>query len=326
MQAGTATPTALASADFNADGAPDVVAGYSTANGGVIALFRGNRDAFAPTDPTLYVKAMKGNLPATFQSKAPTFTLPESPDLLATGDFNRDGNQDVLAAARGNNLYLLAGDGTGNFLAAQLVPLLGQVTALAAAPDGHVAVALNGPNGAELVMLNPTSSGIVQGASYPLPAQGNSVAWGNLGGGHDIAVGAGSNIVLIYNALSASPQMETVTVPFNVMGLTIGDFIWDHDGRQEISALADDGSIQILQHGTLDTAPLTAADLPGRRAAMMAKMKATKSNPPSPTSYGAWTVAKQLALYRLRAGRPGYVFRIHLATFGRSFQQRRHAA
>ena len=175
------------------------------------------------------------------------------------------------------------------------MPLLGQVTALAAAPDGHVAVALNGPNGAELVMLNPTSSGIVQGASYPLPAQGNSVAWGNLGGGHDIAVGAGSNIVLIYNALSASPQMETVTVPFNVMGLTIGDFISDRDGRQEISALADDGSIQILQHGTLDTAPLTAADLPGRRAAMMAKMKATKSNPPSPTSYGASTVAKQLA-------------------------------
>jgi hypothetical protein len=50
LQAGTATPTALAAADFNADGAIDVVAGYSTANGGVIALFRGNPDAYAPTD------------------------------------------------------------------------------------------------------------------------------------------------------------------------------------------------------------------------------------------------------------------------------------
>lgn len=295
LQAGTATPTALAAADFNADGAMDVVAGYSTANGGVMALFRGNPDAYAPSDPTLYAKALQGKVPPTFLSKAPTFTLPESPDLLATGDFNRDGHQDVLAAARGNNLYLLAGDGTGNFLAAQLVPLLGQVTALAAAPDGHVAVALNGPNGSQLIMLNPTSSGLVQSASYPLPAQGNSVAWGSLGGRADIAVGAGSNVVMIYNALSAKPQTENVTVPFQVMGLAVGDFIWDQDARSEISILAGDGSVQILQHGTLNTAPLTAAQIPARRAAFSAKNARAQANKPSnPTSLGVWTVAKQL--------------------------------
>jgi len=294
LRGGTATPVSMAAGDFNADGAIDVVAGYSTGNGGVLALMMGNRDAYAPTDTTLYQKAMKGNVPATFQSKAAAFSLPESPDLIVTGDFNRDGNLDVLVAARGNNLYMLAGDGKGNLLDPQIVPLTAQVTALAAAGDGHVAVSLDGPSGAQLTILAPSSSGLIEGATYPLPARGESIAWGNLGGGHDVAVGAGSNIVLIYNALAASPQTETVTVPFNVMGLAIGDFIWDHDGRQEISALADDGSIQILQHGILNTAPLTAADLPGRRAATMAKMKAAKANPPSPTSYGAWTVAKQL--------------------------------
>ena len=295
LRGGTATPVSLAAGDFNADGAIDVVAGYSTPNGGVLALMLANPNAYAPTDPTLYQKAMKGNVPATFQSKAAAFTLPESPDLVVTGDFNRDGYLDVLVAARGNNLYLLAGDGKGNLLDPQVVPLTGQVTALAATGDGHVAVSLDGPSGAQLTILAPCSSGLIEDATYSLPARGDSIAWGNLGGGHDIAVGAGSNIVVVYNALTASPQTETVTVPFKVMGLTIGDFIWDRDGRQEISALADDGSIQILQHGTLNTAPITAAELPGRRAAMMAKMKAAKANPPSPTSYGAWTVAKQLA-------------------------------
>jgi hypothetical protein len=295
LHGGTATPVSMAAGDFNADGAIDVVAGYSTPNGGVLAMMLANPNAYAPTDPTLYQKAMKGSVPATFQSKAAAFTLPESPDLIVTGDFNRDGYLDVLVAARGNNMYLLAGDGKGNLLDPQAVPLTGQVTALAATGDGHVAVSLDGPSGAQLTILAPSSSGLIEGAAYSLPARGDSIAWGNLGGGHDVAVGAGSNIVVVYNASSASPQTETITVPFKVMGLTIGDFIWDRDGRQEISALADDGSIQILQHGTLNTAPLTAAELPGRRAAMVAKMKAAKANPPSPTSYGAWSVAKQLA-------------------------------
>jgi hypothetical protein len=79
LQGGTANPTALAAADFNSDGATDVVAGYSTKGGGVLALFRGNPDAFAPTDLTLYGKAAKGNVPPTFLPKATTFTLPESP-------------------------------------------------------------------------------------------------------------------------------------------------------------------------------------------------------------------------------------------------------
>ncbi len=294
LRGGTATPVSMAAGDFNADGAIDVVAGYSTPHGGALAVMLANPNAYAPTGPTLYQKAMKGSVPATFQSKAAAFTLPESPDLMVTGDFNRDGYLDVLVAARGNNLYLLTGDGKGNLLDPQIVPLTGQVTALAATGDGHVAVSLDSPSGAQLTILAPSSSGLAEGATYSLPARGDSIAWGNLGGGHDVAVGAGSNIVVVYNALTASPLTETITVPFKVMGLTIGDFIWDRDGRQEISALADDGSIQILQHGTLNTTPLTAAELPGRRAAMMAKMKAAKTNPPSPTSYGTWTVAKQL--------------------------------
>ena len=290
LQAGTATPTALAAADFDADGAMDVVAGYSGKSGGYLVLFRGNPDAYAPTDLSLYAKALKGNVPATFLPKASVLSVPESPDLLVTGDFNRDGYKDVLLASRGGSLYLLAGDGRGNLLAPQIVPLAGQVMALGVAGDGHVAVSVESPSGSQLVVLGPTPEGLTAGAIYTLPAQGDSIAWGNLGGGLDLAVGAGANVVMIYNALHASAQTETVTVPFNVQALAVGDFIWDQDNRTEIAVLADDGTIHILQHGTLNTAPLTAAQIPGRRAAVMAKDKL----PTNPTSLGAWSIAKQL--------------------------------
>lgn len=182
LKGGTATPTALAAADFNADGAMDVVAGYSTKNGGALALFHGNPDAFAPSDLTLYGKAAQGKVPPTFLPKASAFTLPESADLLATGDFNRDGKKDVLVAARGSsNLYLLAGDGTGNLLAPQAVPLPGQIRALAVTPDGHVAVSLEGPSASQLAILAPGKEGFTTVATYPLPARGDSVAWGSTG-------------------------------------------------------------------------------------------------------------------------------------------------
>jgi hypothetical protein len=291
LKTGAAIPTALAAADFNADGAPDVVAGYATAKGGVLVLMRGNPDAYAPTDTSLYQKAMKGNVPATFLSNAAVFEVPESPDFVVTGDFKRDGNQDVLVAARGGSLYLLEGDGHGNLLAPQIVPLTGQVRALAVTGSGHVAVSLDGASGAQLVILHPTPAGLIAGATYTLPSRGDAVVWGNLDGGADVAVGAGANVMVIYNALRANAQTETVNLPFSVRALAIGNYILDRDGRSEIAALADDGSIQILQHGTLDTTPFTSADLIGRRAAILAKDK----QPSNPTSLGAWSVARPLS-------------------------------
>lgn len=295
LQAGTATPVSLAAADFNADGAIDVVAGYSTAHGGALALLRGNTDAYAPTNPALYPKAMQGSIASTFLTKSMAFTLPESPDLLVTGDFNRDGHQDVLAASQGGNLYLLAGDGTGNLLTAVEVPLAGQVRALAAGLDGHVAVSIDTPAGSELDILAPGAEGLSVQATYPLPARGDSVAWGNLGGGSDVAVGAGSNIAIVYNAISPKAQTETVTVPFSVQAIALGDYIWDQSARTEIAALADDGSIQILQHGMLNTAPRTAAQGSPRRGTFTAKnAKGNANRQSNPTSLGKWTVAKQL--------------------------------
>ena len=56
LQSGAAQARALASADFDLNGTPDVVAGYSFNGTGLITVQRGNPDAFAPTDsPSLCV-------------------------------------------------------------------------------------------------------------------------------------------------------------------------------------------------------------------------------------------------------------------------------
>ncbi|MGA2048002.1 MAG: hypothetical protein ABSG96_09920 [Terracidiphilus sp.] len=296
LEGGNANPTALATADFNADGAPDVVAGYSTARGGVLTMLRGNPDAFAPKDTSLFRKAMHGNVPATFLPTAQVYLLPERPDLILTGDFNRDGNRDVLVAARGGRLYLLAGDGTGKLGTPEPVSLGGPVRAMAATGDGHVALSIDGAHGPELQILAPGRAGLLSEVAYPLPGRGDAVLWGDLGGGADVAVGAGSHIAIFYNPLKGNPQKETlqtetIDLPFKVNSLTADNFIWDRDGRTEIAVLAEDGSIHILQHGSLDTRPLTSADIPGRRAALREKRKQERVNP---ASLGAWSVAKVL--------------------------------
>ncbi len=291
LESGRTTPTALAEADFNADGAPDVVAGYATEGGGVLTVLLGNRDAYAPKDPLLIQKAMHGDVAATFLPSASAVAIPESPDLIVTGDFNRDGRQDVLVAARGGNLYLLAGDGKGNLGSPRMISTAGLVWAMAATGDGHVAVSTEGGQGPEVRILAPSQAGLTVSAKFPLPVQGDTVVWGPLGGGNDLAVGVGSRIAIIYNPLKANPETETVDLPFAVKGLTLGDFVWDREGRTEMAALAGDGTIHILEHGTLDTRPLTAADLPGRRAAVMARARQHID----PASLGAWTDAKKLA-------------------------------
>ncbi|MGA9984537.1 MAG: Ig-like domain repeat protein, partial [Acidobacteriaceae bacterium] len=285
-----ATGTTLAVGDFDADGAPDLVSGYKSARGGIVTLLRGNPDAFAPRDPTLYPAAIKGKVPPTFLNEATAYAVPASPDFLAVGDFDRDGYRDLLVGTNGGGLYLLAGDGKGKLGAPQAVPLSGPVRTMDVSDGGYVAVSLEGPEGLRVAILAPGPHGLTEVGSYPTPGPATSLAWGSLGGGLDLAVGAGNNVMLIYGPLGSNPETETVTLPVSVQALAVGDYIWDRDGRQEIAVLGSDGAVRILQHGSLDTRPLTAADIPGRRAALRARPSEMRS----PMAMGPWTVAKQL--------------------------------
>ena len=119
-------PLALAAADFDEDGVPDLVSGYAAGPGGTVTVHRGNVGALWP-----YEAAVRNGAPEAFLPDARTFDLPERPDFLGVGDFNADGHWDIVAASRGGSaLYFLLGDGHGGFSAAQQVSLPGVVTAM----------------------------------------------------------------------------------------------------------------------------------------------------------------------------------------------------
>ncbi len=139
LQQGQVKPLSMATADFDGDGVADLIVGYSSATGGAISLHRGNIDAFAPSSHDSWLAIGANHFPSPFLPAAQAIDTPVAPDFLAAGDFNGDSYPDIVVAAKGSHaLYLLAGDGHGNFAAPQSIPLSGTLTALA---DGHIGVA-----------------------------------------------------------------------------------------------------------------------------------------------------------------------------------------
>ena len=90
LQNGAARARSLASGDFDGNGTPDVVAGYAFNGAGMISLHRGNPDAFAPADDSVFGRMQQGYDPASLLEGADVYAVPVSPDLLVTGTFTKD--------------------------------------------------------------------------------------------------------------------------------------------------------------------------------------------------------------------------------------------
>ena len=129
--AGDSRAHALASADFDEDGTPDLVGAYATAGGGVVTIQRGNVDALFPNSPEARGRRERGSFnDAPFHEEAVAFNVPEAAHFVGAGDFDADGHYDVAAARRGGRaIFLLRGDGRGNLLAPERVELPGALTA-----------------------------------------------------------------------------------------------------------------------------------------------------------------------------------------------------
>lgn len=88
--------TALAVADFNGDGHADLVTGSQDGNGAIRFLAGDGHGGFGP--PTTVPRVSPGRV-----------------QNLATGDLDRDGKQDLVAAASNQGVTVLRGDGNGSF-------------------------------------------------------------------------------------------------------------------------------------------------------------------------------------------------------------------
>lgn len=241
-------PVAVAFGDFDEDGVADMVCGYASAGFGILTLYRGNRDSLFPNHPDA---AKRGDYSAPpFLSAASVFELSETPDFIATGDFDGDGHIDIASASRnGTSLLISRGGGDGTLGPAQPVDLGGQLTAFAAgefgSPDGRleIAAAIERTDGYWLVIQ---SSNDAEPERIALPAKVTSLAMGQLDQGYefDLAVAAGRRVFVLSGG---SRSMKKFRMPAKVVSMAVADI--GVNGQDGLGVLLSDGSVHILDQG-----------------------------------------------------------------------------
>jgi CSLREA domain-containing protein len=283
------TPLTLSTADFNRDGFADLISAYSGPDGGFLTLQEANPAALSPTNPNVIAGISQQRFPAAFREDAAVFELPIAPDFVESGDFTRDGNADVVVAARGGNeLFLLVGDGHGKFSSPQRIALPGTVAALAAgdinrSDEGKdLVVATSGPQTFSLVVFDGKTS-LLEAAplTHSLAAEPRALAVGQLDDDAfgDVAVVVGDRVSILHGWAEALPtdslppaasagKLKALALPVSAKSITLGDLVWDRENRTEIAIESLDGAVQIAARGSLDQRPLDADEIRKARLTM----------------------------------------------------------
>jgi len=288
LRSGSAQPRSLAAIDLDRNGTPDVLAGYSYNGSGLLTLQRGNPDAFAPKSDDVFVRINQGYNPDSLLPAADVIQVPEAVDFLQVGDFNHDNQRDVLVAANGGGMFLLAGDGQGGLRAPEQIALAGSVTALAAgefrAPDGwtDVAVGVNGTDGPQLLIFDGVDGLAGEPMRLRLSAAATAVEFGEMDSSPfmGVAVATGSQIEVVHGwGRKQSPalesRVETIDAGGDVRGLAAGFFIWNREVSKQLAALGADGTVRILQRGQANTLPFSEAELTARARLRLQQRKTT---------------------------------------------------
>jgi CSLREA domain-containing protein/uncharacterized repeat protein (TIGR01451 family) len=276
LATGQAQSLSVASADLDEDGVADLVVGYSAPGGGIIAVHRGNLDAFAPQSNESFMAIARGEFPSPFLTDVQVFNVPVRPDFLATGSFTGSGHTDIVIASRGGSaLYVFSGDGKGKFASPQVIKVSGAITTLAAGQFGpaggftSLIVGVSSPQQSSFFSLyRGTAQGPVRLATYPLTAPASAVAFGDLDGDRhpDAAVLSGGQVQILH---STSLKLETVSLPVSAVSIALGSFIHDRGLRLQMALLGSDGSVYIAAPGGFDPRGFTKDEARAMRLASL---------------------------------------------------------
>ena len=306
--AGTARALSMGSADFDNDGFPDLVSAYASDKGGLISLHGGNEQAWSPTLPASQALVRSGVFPPGFKNTPTVFGVAVAPDLLALGDFDRDGNVDLAFARRGDStLYFLPGTGAG-FASAHAIALGAGIDALASGqidlPDGmtDLAVAVSNAASASLLSFADRQEGInAKPDRTALAAPADALAIGNLDSSPmgDVAILSNGKLAILHGrnprlAVPSFNRLEALSFEFAIQAFALGNFIWDRSGNAELALLKDDGSVQIAARGTLDTRSFSIEEVRALRRSQVSA-KSSSVNYWQPGRDSAWAIKESTA-------------------------------
>ncbi|HEV8483244.1 MAG TPA: BACON domain-containing carbohydrate-binding protein [Blastocatellia bacterium] len=284
LNANQADPISIAAMESKEGGTKDLVVGYSSPRGNVLAFMFGNVDSIYPNSPEAQRKKAQGTFTdAPFQRSAKVISCPARPDFIAAGNFTNRGVTDVVVASlKSDKLFLLPGNDKGDFESSvwSSVVLPGSVTAFKAGEinrlDGlmSLAVATSGSGGNRLLVFQDPR-GALNGPweSFSLGGEATSIvltqvdrldSWG------DIGVSFGSSFSIIHGRdrkltfgertqrSVPAAVIEQGSFPFEIASVVAGKFTSDDPTSNErisFAMLATDGTVHLLSQNA--TAPKT---------------------------------------------------------------------
>lgn len=269
LEENSARPLALDSADFNEDGLPDLVCAYAGPDGGILTLRAGDARSIYPASRE-FEAVESGMFISAFRPEVKAFETPEIPEMIGAGDFDADGHSDIVTVARASSaIYMLSGDGRGEFGQARRIELSGRVTAIKTGEvnraDGlaDIVVGVIGNDGPKaLVFEGPEGALRADFEEIALPEEASALALAQLDDEYpiDIAIAAGRKLMIAHGRdrkLSSGQTarasvrralIEKVSLPSPVHSIAAGNFT---EGSQtELALLAVDGSLHLAKRET----------------------------------------------------------------------------
>ena len=214
-------PRAIAIADFNGDGRPDVV---------------------VPSDSANKITVMLGNGTGGFATTS-SFSTGARPVSVAVGDFNNDSKIDIVTANYiSSNISLFIGDGTGGFAAATNLTTASSPQVVVVGDfnlDGNHDLAIAHFNGTLEVMLGSGSASFGAPANFALGDRPVGLALGdfNLDGKPDLALVRQFDdkvSILLGNGLGGFGPVVGYTAGTETSAVITADF--NNDGKLDLAA------------------------------------------------------------------------------------------